>query len=207
MSELVIQDRQHPTPAKRLRNHVQADVNVLGGSGEQSQRVLEAMTKLWAAPGARRDRILSLPENQISPHDRTDSLQLAVRILKKAQRVANRHDVPPLQSLGPREQQIFGGRRRLDEPALAHPHQFATRTQRVRCAATIKSAARVASLQNVRRVCAIGGRRFVADRLRPQRWRAKRLTKPFGLRRRRTVSGGGESLEETCPHLTKHLTT
>jgi hypothetical protein len=40
---------------------LQADVSVLGGSGEQSQRVLEAMTTLWAAPGAPRAALASDP--------------------------------------------------------------------------------------------------------------------------------------------------
>lgn len=40
---------------------LRADVNVLGGSGEQSKRVLEAMVKLWAAPTAPRHVLLSDP--------------------------------------------------------------------------------------------------------------------------------------------------
>ena len=38
-----------------------ADVNVLGGSGEQSQRVLEAMDKLWQYPNAPRELLASDP--------------------------------------------------------------------------------------------------------------------------------------------------
>lgn len=38
-----------------------ADVNVLGGSGEQSQRVLQAMDKLWAMPAAPRALLKSDP--------------------------------------------------------------------------------------------------------------------------------------------------
>lgn len=38
-----------------------ADVNVLGGSGEQSQRVLEAMDKLWQHPSAPRELLASDP--------------------------------------------------------------------------------------------------------------------------------------------------
>lgn len=38
-----------------------ADVSILGGSGEQSQRVLEAMTKLWAAPAAPKHLLASEP--------------------------------------------------------------------------------------------------------------------------------------------------
>lgn len=41
-----------------------ADVNVLGGSGEQSKRVLEAMTKLWAKPGAPHHQLASDPGKQ-----------------------------------------------------------------------------------------------------------------------------------------------
>lgn len=40
---------------------LRADVNVLGGSGEQSQRILESMTKLWAAPSAPRQFLQSDP--------------------------------------------------------------------------------------------------------------------------------------------------
>lgn len=40
---------------------LRADVNVLGGSGEQSQRILESMTKLWAAPQAPRQFLSSDP--------------------------------------------------------------------------------------------------------------------------------------------------
>jgi len=38
---------------------------------------------------------------------------------------------------------------------------------------------------------ALGGRRFIADRLRPQRWRTKRLRKPFALRRRKPLVDSG----------------
>jgi hypothetical protein len=40
---------------------LRADVNVLGGSGEQSQRILESMTKLWAAPAAPRQFLKNDP--------------------------------------------------------------------------------------------------------------------------------------------------
>lgn len=40
---------------------LRADVNVLGGSGEQSQRILESMAKLWAFPQAPRQFLLSDP--------------------------------------------------------------------------------------------------------------------------------------------------
>jgi hypothetical protein len=40
---------------------LRADVNVLGGSGEQSQRVLEAMDKLWQHPSAPRELLASDP--------------------------------------------------------------------------------------------------------------------------------------------------
>lgn len=36
---------------------LRADVNILGGSGVQSKRVLEAMAKLWAHPNAPRDKL------------------------------------------------------------------------------------------------------------------------------------------------------
>lgn len=38
-----------------------ADVNVLGGSGEQSERVLEAMSRQWGHPNAPRELLLSDP--------------------------------------------------------------------------------------------------------------------------------------------------
>lgn len=40
---------------------LRADVNVLGGSGEQSQRILESMGKLWAYPAAPRQFLTSDP--------------------------------------------------------------------------------------------------------------------------------------------------
>lgn len=40
---------------------LRADVNVLGGSGEQSQRILESMAKLWAFPAAPRQFLKSDP--------------------------------------------------------------------------------------------------------------------------------------------------
>lgn len=40
---------------------LRADVNVLGGSGEQSQRILESMAKLWAFPAAPRQFLRSDP--------------------------------------------------------------------------------------------------------------------------------------------------
>ena len=40
---------------------LRADVNVLGGSGEQSQRILESMGKLWAVPSAPRQFLRSDP--------------------------------------------------------------------------------------------------------------------------------------------------
>jgi hypothetical protein len=43
---------------------LRADVNVLGGSGEQSKRVLESMVKLWEVPTAPRDALTSEPGSQ-----------------------------------------------------------------------------------------------------------------------------------------------
>ncbi len=40
---------------------LRADVTVLGGSGQQSARILEGMTKLWAAPAAPRDLLAGDP--------------------------------------------------------------------------------------------------------------------------------------------------
>lgn len=40
---------------------LRADVNVLGGSGEQSQRILESMAKLWGCPTAPRQFLTSEP--------------------------------------------------------------------------------------------------------------------------------------------------
>ena len=39
----------------------QADVTVLGGSAQQSERVLEVMTRLWGSPRAPRDLLKSPP--------------------------------------------------------------------------------------------------------------------------------------------------
>lgn len=46
---------------------LRADVNVLGGSGEQSKRVLEAMVKLWAVPTAPRHVLSADPGSQKTP--------------------------------------------------------------------------------------------------------------------------------------------
>ena len=43
---------------------LRADVNILGGSGEQSRRILENMTKLWEAEGAPRDCLVGDPGAQ-----------------------------------------------------------------------------------------------------------------------------------------------
>ena len=40
---------------------LQADVTVLGGSAQQSERVLEVMTRLWGSPRAPRDLLDSPP--------------------------------------------------------------------------------------------------------------------------------------------------
>ena len=40
---------------------LKADVNILGGSGEQSRRVHEAMARLWSAPGAPLELLKSEP--------------------------------------------------------------------------------------------------------------------------------------------------
>ena len=40
---------------------LQADVTVLGGSAQQSERVLEVMTRLWGSPRAPRDLLESPP--------------------------------------------------------------------------------------------------------------------------------------------------
>lgn len=43
---------------------LRADVNILGGSGEQSKRVLESIGKLWEAPSAPRSALLNEPGSQ-----------------------------------------------------------------------------------------------------------------------------------------------
>lgn len=43
---------------------LRADVNILGGSGEQSKRVLESIGKLWEAPSAPRGALTSEPGSQ-----------------------------------------------------------------------------------------------------------------------------------------------
>jgi hypothetical protein len=44
---------------------LRADVNILGGSGVQSKRVLEAIGKMWDHPGSPRQCLKSLPGNQV----------------------------------------------------------------------------------------------------------------------------------------------
>lgn len=43
---------------------MKADVNVLGGSGEQSKRVLESIESLWNTPNAPRDHLVGEPNGQ-----------------------------------------------------------------------------------------------------------------------------------------------
>jgi hypothetical protein len=43
---------------------LRADVNILGGSGEQSKRVLESIGKLWEAPSAPRSALMNEPGSQ-----------------------------------------------------------------------------------------------------------------------------------------------
>lgn len=52
-----------------------ADVNVLGGSGAQSKRVLEAMMKLWETPGAPHDALASPPGQQITRFKRGNAIR------------------------------------------------------------------------------------------------------------------------------------